>query len=385
MEVKEFLTEDQLAVREGIRALVEREIAPRAAGYDRRAEFPWDSWKALCDHGYVGMSLPEEYGGSGLDMVSLVICVEEISRGCAATGVIFEVHNTLCAATIHRFGSPAQRSRYLPDLATGRKIGAFAITEPGAGSDVGAITTSARREGDQWVLNGRKCFITSAGVADIYVLFAVTDPSKGTRGISAFVVEKGLPGLSFGKPEDKLGIRASVTADVVLEDCRLPADAMLGQPGDGIKIALSALDDGRIGIAAQAVGIAQAAYEAARSHALQRVQFGRPIAEFQAIQWMLADMATDIEAARLLTWRAARAADLGMRHTKEAAMAKLFASRMAMKHTVAAVQILGGYGYTREYPVERHLRDAKITEIYEGTSEIMRLVVARQILKEVAS
>ncbi len=375
------LTEEQLAIQKAIRELVEKEIAPGARERDQAGTFPAEVFKRLGEQGYMGMMLPEEYGGIGADHVSHAICVEEISKGCAATGVAFEVHNSLVTETILDRGTPDQKERYLPRM-TGEWLGAFALTEPGAGSDAGSVKSTAVRDGDYYVLNGTKCFISNAGQAQLYLIIVATDKSRGARGLSAFLVESSYPGLSIGKPEDKMGIRASVTADVVLEDCRVPACNLLGAEGEGLKVALGALDSGRIGIAAQAVGIAQAAMEKAGRYAKQRLQFGKPIAEFQAIQWMLADMATDIEAARLLTYRAAFLRAQGRRCTREAAMAKLFASSMAMRHTVKAVQIMGGYGYMREYDVERHLRDAKITEIYEGTSEVMRMVIAGQLLKD---
>ncbi|MEW6522876.1 MAG: acyl-CoA dehydrogenase [Bacillota bacterium] len=375
------LTEEQLAIQKAIRELVEKEIAPGARERDESGEFPAHIFRRLGEQGYMGMMLPEEYGGIGADHLSHTICVEEISKGCASTGVIFEVHNSLVSETILHRGNAYQKDLYLPRM-TGEWLGAFALTEPGAGSDAGSVAATAVRDGDYYVLNGTKCFISNAGQAQLYLIIASTDRSKGSRGLSAFLVESSYPGLSTGKPEAKMGIRASSTADVILEDCRVPASNLLGQEGEGLKIALGALDSGRIGIAAQALGIAQAAMEKAGRYAKQRIQFGKPIAEFQAIQWMLADMATDIDAARLLTYRAAYLRSKGVRCSAEVAKAKLFASTMAMRHTVKAVQIMGGYGYMREYDVERHLRDAKITEIYEGTSEVMRMVIAGQLLKD---
>lgn len=374
------LTEEQQATRDAIRRLAEREFAPRAAALDKSGDFPWENIKALGRLGYLGMTIPPEYGGAGSDWVSMAICIEEIGRACASTAVIVEVHNSIHCEAIYRFGTEEQRQRYLPGLCNGERLGAFALTEPGAGSDPGSMTSTARREGESYVLNGTKCFITSGGQASQYIVMARTSPGEGKRGISAFIVESGTPGLSFGPPEDKLGVRASHTTDLVLEDARVPAANLLGREGEGLRLALSVLDGGRIGIAAQAVGIAQAALEASLRYARERVQFGRPIAEFQAIRWKLAEMATDIEAARLLTYRAADLLGAGCRASTEAAMAKLFASRMAVRHALEAIQIHGGYGYTREYPVERLLRDAKATEIYEGTSEIQRLVISAGIL-----
>ncbi len=376
------LTEEQEAIRRMAADFADREIAPRAREYDTRGEYPWDNLRKLARYGYLGMLLPEEFGGSGADVLSHTLCVEEISRACAATGVIMEIHNSLVCDGILRFGTDEQKARYLPSLARGERIGAFALTEPGAGSDASAMRTAAVRDGDVYVINGTKHFITGAGEAHVYLLFAMTDPTKGTRGISAFIVEKGAPGLAFGPPEDKMGIRASHTGELVFTDCRVPSEGLLGAEGEGYKIALVLLDGGRIGIGAQAVGIARAAFDAALKYSKERIQFGQTISSFQAIQWMLADMATDIEAARLLVYRAACLRGADVRCTKEAAMAKLFASEAAMRSTIKAVQIHGGYGYVREYNVERYMRDAKITEIYEGTSEIMRLLVASALLKE---
>ena len=375
------LNEEQAAIRDAVREFAQKEIAPRAAEYDKTSEFPWDNFRALARYGYLGMTLPKEYGGSGIDWVSYAICVEEVSRACASTGVIYEVHNALHSDPIHHFGTEEQKKKYLPDLCAGKKLGAFALTEPDAGSDAGSIKTTARLDGANYILNGRKCFITSAGVADLYVLFASTDRSKGPKGLSAFLVEKGLPGLSFGEPEDKLGIRCSRTSDIIMEEVPVPRSDLLGKEGDGLKVALVTLDGGRIGIGCQAVGIAQAALDACIAYSKERVQFGQPIASFQAIQWMLADMATEIDAARFLCYRAADLFGRGQRVSKEIAMAKLFASAMAVRNTSKAIQVHGGYGYMRDYKVERLYRDAKITEIYEGTSEVMRMVISAALLK----
>ncbi|MEW6244472.1 MAG: acyl-CoA dehydrogenase [Bacillota bacterium] len=376
------LTEDQKEIKKAIAELTDKYIAPGADELDRESRYPEENLKLLAQQGYMGMTFPETLGGIGADFVAYTICIEEISRGCASTGVIFEVHQSLAGWPILYYGTEEQKQKFIPKMATGEMLGAFALTEPGAGSDAASIRTQAVKDGDHYVLNGRKCFISGSGKAGLYVVIAYTNKEAGSRGMSAFLVEAGTPGLGYGKPEDKMGIRASTTADLILEDVRVPARNLLGKEGDGFKIALSTLDGGRIGIAAQAVGIARAAYEKARDYALKREQFGKPIASFQAIQWMLADMATDIEAAQLLTYRAAYLKQTGARFSKEAAMAKLFASRMAVHHTSQALQIHGGYGYMREYQVERHMRDAKITEIYEGTSEVMRLVISAQILKE---
>ncbi|MEW6308375.1 MAG: acyl-CoA dehydrogenase family protein [Bacillota bacterium] len=375
------LSEDHEQIRALAREFAQKKVAPHAIEYDKSHEYPWPNIHAMAEAGWLGMTMPEEYGNIGADTLSHALVVEEISRACAATGVILEVHNSLHAETILHFGNEEQKARFLPDLATGRKLGGFALTEPGAGSDAAAQETTAVPAGSEYVVNGRKCFITSGGKAHLYILMAMTDKSKGTKGITAFVLEAGTPGLSYGLPEDKMGIRCSCTSDLILEDCRLPAANRLGNEGDGFKIAMAALDGGRIGIAAQALGIAQAALDAATAYAKQRVQFGKPIADLQAIQWKLAEMATDIDAARLMTYRAAWLKDQPGRWSKEIAMAKLFASDVAMRHTVEAVQIHGGYGYMRDYQVERYMRDAKITQIYEGTSEVMKLIIAASILR----
>jgi len=375
------LGEEHQEVRQAARQFAEKELAPRATEIDLAGEFPWENVEKLKKYGYLGMNLPEEFGGGGMDKISHAIVVEEISRVCAATAVILAVHNVLFGETINRFAQGAVREEVLRQAASGERLGAFALTEPEAGSDAGAVATTAVREGDEYVISGRKTFITNAEVAHWYIVCATMDRSKGTRGISAFLVERNQPGVSFGKPEDKMGIRASRTGDVVLEGVRVHHSRRLGEEGEGFRIAMAALDQGRVGIAAQAVGIAQAALEASVSYARQRVQFGKPIAELQAIQWMIAEMATDIEAARLLTYRAAALAGMPGRHSAAIAMAKLFASSVAMRHTVKAVQIHGGYGYMREYKVERFMRDAKITEIYEGTSEVMKLIIAQSLLR----
>jgi len=375
------LDEEHEALRRRVREVSEKHFKPKAMAFDESGEFPAENFKLLADGGFVGMNLPEEYGGAGLDMLSHTICIEEIARCCAATAVILEVHNTLHSETVAHFGTEEQKKRFLPTLAGGSKLGAFCLTEPEAGSDAGAVKSTAKREGDHYVLEGRKCFITNGGVADLYLVIALTDPAQGSRGLTCFIVEKGMPGLSFGKPESKLGIRASQTTDVFLDKVRVSAANRLGAEGEGFKVGMYALDAGRLGIGAQALGIAQAAYEASVAYAKERVQFGKPIATLQAIQWMIADMAVDIEAARLLLYRAAELYDQPGRHTVEIAMAKLKCGETAMHHTVKAVQIHGGYGYMREYGVERLMRDAKITEIYEGTSEIMRLIVAGAALR----
>ena len=375
------LTEEQEMIRKMARNFAQKEVAPLAAELDEKGIVPLENIRKMGELGFLGLTAPEEYGGCGADTVSYVLALEEISKACASTAVVMAVQNSLINYTLEKFGTEEQKRRYLVPLAKGEKIGAFALTEPEAGSDAAAQRTSAVRDGNHYVINGTKHFITNGGFADVVILFAMTDKSKGHRGISAFLVEKGTPGFLVGKEENKMGIRGTNTSELIFQDCRVPVENRLGDEGMGFKIAMVALDAGRIGIGAQAVGIAQAAYEAALKYAKERQQFGQPIAHFQAIQWMLADMATRIEAARLLTLKAALKKDAGERFTKEAAMAKLFASETASWVTDLAIQIHGGYGYMKEYPVERYYRDARITRIYEGTSEIQRLVIASRILK----
>lgn len=373
------------ALRSAVRELAEREIRPRAASYDVTKAFPEDNVKALAEHGYLGLTVPEAYGGAGLDMLANAICLEEVARCCAATATILDVQNSLVSEPLARFGTEEQKRRWLPELCSGRVLGAFSLTEPQAGSEAYNLQATAVPDGDGYRLTGRKAFTTNGSRAELYLVFARLAGARPSRenpaaGITAFLVEKGTPGLSFGKPEDKMGIRASITTDVVLDGVRVPARNRLGAEGEGYRIALFTLDGGRIGIGAQALGIAQAALEAATAYARERVQFGKPIAQHQAIRFMLAEMATDVEAARVLLYRAARLWDQGGRWSKEIAMAKLFCSRVAMETAVRAVQIHGGYGYLREFGVERLMRDAKITEIYEGTSEIMKLIIANHLL-----
>lgn len=377
------LTEEQAAVRAAIREVAEKEIAPKAAAYNQNHEFPWANFKLLGKLGYLNLHLPEAYGGGGADWVSYALVIEELARACAVTAVIYEVHCSLHSEAIYHFGSEALKQQYLPALSRGELLGAYALTEPGAGSDAAALTTRAERDGDSYVLNGQKCFITNGGQADLYVVFARTnpDPASGHRGISAFLVHKDTPGFSSGKPELKMGLHASHTTQLYLENCRVPADHLLGAEGDGFKIAMAILDRGRVGIGCQAVGITQAALEDSLAYAKERQTFGKPIAQHQAIAFKLADMATELEAARLLVYRAAWLLDQGLPATQEISMAKLFASEMAMKHTVEAVQIHGGYGYMEEYRVSRLMAEAKITQLYEGTSEIQRLVISRHLLK----
>jgi butyryl-CoA dehydrogenase len=329
----------------------------------------------------MGIAIPDTYGGGGADIVSYVVAMEEISRGCASVGVIMSVNNSLVCDPINTFGTEEQKKKYLTPLASGKKLGCFGLTEPEAGSDAAAQKTTAVLQGGQWVINGKKNFITNGNVADYCVLMAMTDRSKGNKGISSFILDTKTPGFSVGAVEKKLGIKASGTAELIMEDCRIPEENLLGQVGQGFFVAMNTLDGGRIGIASQALGIARAALEAATEYSKTRVQFGAPISKLQAIQWMIADMATELDAARLLTLRAAFLKDHKLRYEKEAAMAKLFASEAASRIATKAIQVHGGYGYIKEYNVERHFRDARITEIYEGTSEIMRLVIASSILK----
>jgi alkylation response protein AidB-like acyl-CoA dehydrogenase len=374
------LTDEQALVQKTARDFAREKVLPLAAEIDEKKRVPPELIAEMGKLGFMGIDVPERYGGAGLDMVTYVLVLEEINRACASTGVVLCSHVSLAVAPILRFGNDAQKERWLPGLAKGEKIGCFALSEPASGSDAAAMRTTARRDGDGWVLNGTKNFITNGSIADVAIVFAQTDPAKGSKGIAAFVVEKGTKGFSVGKLERKLGIRGSDTAQLVFQDCHVPAANLLGQVGEGFKLALSTLDGGRIGIAAQAVGIARACLEDALAYAKEREAFGKKIADFQAIQWKLADMATEVDAARLLTWKAATLRDQGAPHILEAAEAKLFASDIAVKAARECVQIFGGYGYLEDFPAERHYRDAKITEIYEGTSEIMKLVIAEEIL-----
>ena len=377
------LNEEQSLIREMVRDFAETEIAPSARERDEEERFDRDlMFDKLAELGLTGIVFPEKYGGGDADYISYAIAVEELSRVCASTGVTLSAHLSLCANPIYLFGSEEQKQQYLVPLAQGEKLGAFGLTEPSAGSDAGGTKTTAVEDGDEWVINGSKIFITNAGDAETYVVLARTDrEAEKHHGISAFIVEKGTPGFSFGKKEQKLGIRSSPTVELVFEKCRIPAENMLGEAGNGFKIAMKTLDGGRIGIAAQALGIAQGAMEQAVSYAKERKQFNTPIAKFQGVQFQLADMATQIEAARLMVYQAAYRASAGLSYSQHSAMAKLLASETAMKVTTQAVQVLGGYGYTREYPVERMMRDAKITEIYEGTSEIHRLVIGTALTR----
>jgi len=375
------LDEQQKMIQKMVREFAEKEIAPIAAELDKKEEYPTKTLEKMAKLGLLGIIIPAEYGGAGLDTISYATVIEEISRKCASTGVITSVHNSLAAWPIIKYGTDQQKKKYLPILAKGEKIGAFAGTEPNAGSDLAAMQTIAKLKGNKYIINGSKTFITSGPKAGIIIVFAVTDKAAGAKGISAFIVESNMKGFKVGSIFEKLGIHASLTSELIFEDMEVPKENLLGAEGDGFKIALSTLDGGRIGIAAQAVGIAQAALDESVEYSKQRQQFGKPISSFQAIQWMIADMATRIEASRYLVYNAAYKKDKGERISKEAAMAKLFASETAMDAVIKAVQIHGGYGYTKEYTVERLFRDAKITEIYEGTSEVQRMVISGSLLK----
>lgn len=363
-----------------MREFAEKEICPHVMEWDEAQHFPRELLPRLAELGLMGVTFPAEYGGAGLGLVEYVTVIEELARADASVALIVSAHNSLCAGHIHLAGTESQKHKYLTPLARGEKLGCWSLTEPGSGSDAASARTTARLEGDAWVLNGTKNFVTNGHYADICVVLAVTDPANRTRGITAFVVEAGTPGFRPGKKENKLGLRSSDTAEIVFEDCRIPKENCLGKPGEGFIDCLQVLDTGRIGIAALSVGIARGALEASLRYAKQRKQFGRLIAEFQAIQWKLADMATEIEAARMLTYRAASLTDQGRRVTRESAMAKLYASEVAVRAASEAVQIHGGYGFTKEYPVEKYYRDVKLCTIGEGTSEIQRLVIARELL-----
>ncbi len=375
------LTPEQEDIRKMVREFAAKSIAPTAAERDEKEYFPREIFDQMGELGLLGLPYPEEYGGAGSDYVSYAIAVEEISKVCGSTGIGLSVHVSLCSGPIFLYGNEAQKQKYLRPLAEGKKLGAFGLTEPNAGTDAANGSSTAVKDGDFYVLNGTKVFNTNGGEAETYVVFAATDKSLGPKGMSAFILEKGTPGFSFGKKEIKMGIRSSVQRELIFENVRIPAENMLGKEGDGFKIAMSTLDSGRIGVAAQATGIAAGALDEAIKYAKQRVQFGKPIATFQAVNFMLADMATKVEAARLLTYQAAYKRANGMPYAKEAAMAKMFASDAAMEVTTDAVQVFGGYGFSREYPVERMMRDAKITQIYEGTNQAQRMVIAGNILR----
>ena len=373
------LTEEQKLFKKTIREFCDKNIKPLSEKIDKEEYFPEDMYKKMGKMGLMGMTVPQKYGGSGIDRISYMIALEEISRACGSTGINVEAHNSLGIGHIYEHGTEEQRKKYLPKLCSGETLAAWALTEPNAGSDAAAGTTTAVLDGDEWVINGTKQFITSGDQAEVVIVMSMTDKSKGAKGISAIIVEKDTPGFKIGQLEDKLGLRGSHTAELIFEDCRVPKENLIGKKDYGFIGAMNILDRGRTAIGAMSVGIARAAFEDSLDYAKQREQFGKPIGKNQAIQWMLADMATDIDAARLLVFRAADMEDKNIRFTKEASMAKLFASEKAMNATVKAIQILGGYGYTREYPVERYFRDIKLCTIGEGTSEVQRMVISRQL------
>ena len=375
-------TEEQLMIRSMVRDLARSEFAPKAMERDRTKEFPVDNLQKLGELGLMGMMVPPEYGGSGADTVSYVLALAEVAYACASTAVVMSVHNSIVCESILRYGTDEQKKHYLRKLASGEMIGAFALTEPNAGSDPSRQTTKAVFDGDSYILNGRKRFTTTGKNAGLIIVTAKTDEEKRHRGISAFLVKQGSPGFTVGPLEDKMGLRASDTVDLIFEDCRIAAEDRLGNEGDGFLIAMTGLDGGRIGIAAQSVGVAQAAFDAAVRYAQEREQFGQTISKFQGLRWMIADMATEIEAARLLMLSAAEMKDQGENYTAQASMAKLFASEMVNRITAKALQMHGGYGFTKEYPVERYYRDARVFTIYEGTSEIQRIVISNHILKD---
>ncbi len=375
------LSKEHEMARTLFREFAETEVKPLAQEVDETERFPRETVEKMAKYGFMGIPFAKEYGGQGCDSLTYAMCVEELSRVCGTTGVIVSAHTSLGAEPINKFGTEEQKQKYLIPLAKGEKLGAFGLTEPGAGTDASGQQTKAVLEGDHYVLNGSKIFITNGGQADIYIIFAMTDKSKGTKGISAFIVEKDFPGFSIGTKEKKMGIRGSSTTELIFEDCIVPKENLLGQEGKGFGIAMTTLDGGRIGIASQALGIAQGAFDETVAYVKERKQFGRAIAKFQNTQFQLADMKTKIEAARLLVYNAAKAKETKKRFSVEAAMAKLYAAEVAMEVTTKCVQLFGGYGYTREYPVERMMRDAKITEIYEGTSEVQRMVISGDLLK----
>ena len=370
------MDKEHLLLQQMYRAFAETEVEPVAADVDATEEVPMENVKKMARYGFFGIPFPKEYGGQGADYLAYAMAVEELSKKCATTGVIVSAHTSLCCAPIYENGTEEQKKKYLPDLLAGKKIGAFGLTEPGAGTDASGQRTTAVLDGDEYVLNGSKIFITNAGFADVFIVIAMTDRSKGNHGISAFIVERGTPGFTVGEPEDKMGIRGSSTCELIFEDCRIPKENLLGREGKGFAIAMKTLDGGRIGIASQALGIAEGAIDETVKYTTERKQFGRRISQFQNTQFELADMKTTAEAAQLLVYRAADAKGAGLPYGHFAAMAKLFAADAASDITRRCLQLFGGYGYTRDYPIERMMRDAKITEIYEGTSEVMKMVVS---------
>jgi len=375
------LTEEHELIRASVREFCETHVEPIANQTDQEARFPVETIKKMVEQDWFGIPYPTEYGGAGSDYLSYIIVIEELSRACATTGFTLECHTSLACYPLFKFGTEEQKKKYLVPLCTGEMLGSFALTEPGAGTDVAATTTTAVLEGNEWVLNGSKMFISNAPVAGVVIVFAMTDQSKGTKGISAFIVPGGTPGLIMGKHLNKMGIRGALTSEVFLQDCRIPKENLLGQEGQGFKIAMMTLDGGRIGTAAQALGISQAALDESIKYSKERVQFGQPISSFQAIQWMIANMATEVSASRFLTYHAAWCYDQGLPYSKEAAMAKLFASETASRQTNRAIQVHGGIGYVKGHKVERLYRDAKITEIHEGTSEVMKMVISGNLLR----
>ena len=373
------LSKEQEMLRQMFRDFCQNEVKPIAAEVDEEERFPWETVKKMGELGMMGVYFPKEYGGGGADVLSYAMCVEELGKVCGTTSIIVSSHTSLCCAPIYEFGSEEQKRKYLPDLLTGRKVGAFGLTEPGAGTDASAQETTAVLDGDRYILNGSKIFITNGGAAETYIIFAMTDKAKGHRGVSAFIVERSFPGFSVGREEKKMGIRGSSTAELVMQDCIVPKENLLGREGQGFKIALHTLDGGRIGVAAQALGLGEGAIDEAIAYTKERIQFGKRISQFQWTQFQLADMATRMQAAQHLVYAAACAKQNGGDYGLQAAMAKLFASEAASDVTRRCVQLFGGYGFTREYPVERMMRDAKITEIYEGTSEAQRMVIAKYL------
>ena len=375
------LSAQQELMQQLMRSFAENEVKPLAAEIDETERYPRETVTKMAQNGMLGINIPAQYGGAGADSVSYVIAIEELAKVCATTAIIMSAHTSLACGPILAFGTEEQKQKYLVPLAKGEKIGAFGLTEPNAGTDSAAQQTTAVLEGDHYVLNGSKCFITNGGQADVYIIFAMTDKAKGNRGISCFIVEKDFPGFSIGKIEHKMGIRASSTTELIFEDCIVPAENLLGELNKGFKIAMHTLDGGRVGVAAQALGIAEGAFNETIKYMKERAQFGKPLAQFQGLQWMVADMKCDIEAAKLLLYRAAMAKDSGKPFSMDAAMAKLRCAETAMSVTTKCVQLHGGYGYSREYPLERMMRDAKITEIYEGTSQVQKMVISGQIFK----
>jgi butyryl-CoA dehydrogenase len=376
------LTEEHKMIQQMAKDFAQKELSPKAKDLDEHEKFPEEAVKKMAELGLMGITVPTEWGGAGMDYISYVLALEEIAAGCASTAVTMSVNNSLYCAPIVKFGTDAQKEKYVKPFASGQKLGAYALSEPGTGSDAANQKTTAVKKGDKYILNGTKNFITNGPNADAMIIFAMTDKEKRHKGISAFIVEKTFPGYSVGKKEEKLGIRASSTSSIILDNCEVPVTNLMGKEGDGFTIAMWTLDGGRMGIATQALGIARAAFEVAAKYSTEREAFGKPISDFEGIQWKIADMAMNIDAARLLIHRCAWMKDKGLPYSKEAAMAKLFSSEMANFVAKEAVQCLGGYGYCKEYPVERNFRDAKITEIYEGTSEVQRIVIAKNVLKE---